>query len=350
MADISVQLSEQKRLVDFKTFDLSVKELISMVNDGIINISPDYQRKFRWDDERQSMLIESIYLGIPVPSLFMATNNDSTWEVIDGLQRISTLIRFATPLDASARTKIDKRDYLKLKGLEKLSAMNGKTIEDLPPSLKLDFLLKPIKVITLSDKSEPQVRFDLFQRLNTGGITLTDQEIRNCVYKGSFNSFIKRLSKDVRLHALIKKPTSADNDGTYEELVLRFFAYLFNRDLFVHNVKDFLNAFMRWGSENYDERTYEQIYNRVLDELSVLEFGIVKNVDRKTTSTVFFEAITVGAAEALNNGVDHLNLEGFYNWVADVEFNRLVTGATNSRAMIDSRIQYTREKFSRANV
>ena len=346
MPDISVQLSEQKRLVDFKTYDLSVKELISLVSDGIVNISPDYQRKFRWDDERQSLLVESIFLGIPVPSLFMATNADSTWEVIDGLQRTSTIIRFVADLDSKARQKIGKMDYLRLKGLEKLSEMNGLTVEDLPYSLKLDFLMKPIKVITLSDKSEPQVRFDLFQRLNTGGITLTDQEIRNCVYKGSFNDFIKRLSQDNRLHSLVAKPPKASQDGTYEELVLRFFAYLYNRDLFVHNVKDFLNLFMKWASNHYDEREYEQIYNKELDESSGLEHGIVKTVGRNSTSTVLWEAVTVGAAETLRNGKEHLNLDGFYDWVADEDFNRLITGATNSRPMIDRRIEFTRTKFS----
>lgn len=350
MPELSVQLSEQKRLVDFKTYDFSVKELVSMVNDGIVDISPDYQRKFRWKDEQQSLLIESIFLGIPVPSLFMATNSNSTWEVIDGLQRLSTLVRFVSPLDAPARIKINKSDYLKLKGLEKLSEMNGKTIEELPYSLKLDFLLKPMKVITLSDKSDPQVRFDLFQRLNTGGISLTDQEIRNCIYKGSFNDFIKRLAQDERLHNLTMKSVRAEDNGTYEELVLRFFAYLYNRDLFVHNVKDFLNVFMKWASTNYNEREYESIFNRVFDELSRLEHGIVKNIGRRNTSTVFWEAITVGAAEALRNGIEQLNIDGFYEWVTEDEFNHLVIGATNSRAMIDRRIEYTCNKFSQAHV
>lgn len=346
MAELSVQLNEQKRLVDFKTYDFSVKELVSMINDGIINISPEYQRKFRWDDERQSMLIESIFLGIPVPSLFMATNNDATWEVIDGLQRLCTIIRFVAELDSNARQKVGKNDYLRLKNLDKLTEMNGKTIEDLSHSLKLDFLLKPIKVITLSDKSDFQVRFDLFQRLNTGGISLTDQEIRNCVYKGRFNVFIKRLSLDERLRRLTMKPKSALEDGTFEELVLRFFAYLFKRDLFEHNVKDFLNQFMGWAMMNYDERVYEEIFNSVFDELSCLQHGIVKIPGRRSTSTVFWEAVTVGAAEALMNGIEHLNLNDFYEWASDPIFNRLVTGATNSRVMIENRIQYTREKFS----
>lgn len=145
MEDISVQLSEQKRKVDFKTYDISVKELISMVSDGIVNISPDYQRKFRWDDVRQSLLVESVFLGIPVPSLYMATNTNATWEVIDGLQRISTIIRFAADLNSPARNKIGKLDFLKLTGLEKLSLMNGKTIDQLSATLRLDFLLVMFK-------------------------------------------------------------------------------------------------------------------------------------------------------------------------------------------------------------
>lgn len=93
--DLQKQLMEQKMKVDFNTYDLSIKELISMVNDKLINIAPEYQRQFRWDKERQSSLIESIFLGIPIPSLFMATNADGTWELIDGVQRVSTILCFA---------------------------------------------------------------------------------------------------------------------------------------------------------------------------------------------------------------------------------------------------------------
>ncbi len=93
--DLQKRLMEQKMKVDFNTYDLSIKELIGMVNDKLINIAPEYQRQFRWDKERQSSLIESIFLGIPIPSLFMATNADGTWELIDGVQRVSTILCFA---------------------------------------------------------------------------------------------------------------------------------------------------------------------------------------------------------------------------------------------------------------
>lgn len=182
MADFLQQLAEQKRKVDFNTYDMTTKELVSLVADGTINISPEYQRQFRWEEERQSSLIESIFLGIPVPSLFMATNSDNTWEVIDGVQRLSTIINFVTEPDSDIRKKIKRSDPLKLQGLNKLSLFNDHTFSELPSTIRLEFNLKPIKIITLSDKSDKLVRFDLFERLNTGGVKLSDQEIRSCVY------------------------------------------------------------------------------------------------------------------------------------------------------------------------
>ena len=91
--DLQKELMEQKMKVDFNTYDFSIKELISMVNDKLI-ILPEYQKQFRWI-RQESSLIESIFLGIPIPSLFMATNADGTWELIDGVQRVSTILCFA---------------------------------------------------------------------------------------------------------------------------------------------------------------------------------------------------------------------------------------------------------------
>ena len=191
MIDLNSELMEQKMKVDFNTYDLSVKELLSMVNDGLINIAPEYQRQFRWDVERQSSLVESLFLGIPVPSLFMATNVDGTWEVIDGVQRLSTMICFAGDDNVRKKVNAKKAEPLKLKGLSKLANFNDKRFADLPVGVQNKFKLTSIKVITLSDKSDKDVRFDLFERLNKGGVNLTPQEIRSCVYRGGFNDFLK---------------------------------------------------------------------------------------------------------------------------------------------------------------
>ena len=189
--DLQSQLMEQKMKVDFNSYDLSIKELISMVNEGLIDIAPDYQRQFRWDEERQSSLIESLYLGIPVPVLFMATNADGTWELIDGVQRVSTILCFAGTDEDRKRINKKEAKPLKLTGLKKLSLFNDKTYEELPIDIQTKFKLTSLKITTLSDKSDKAVRFDLFERLNRGGVTLSDQEIRACVYRGRFNDLLQ---------------------------------------------------------------------------------------------------------------------------------------------------------------
>ena len=119
------QLDQQRRKVDFDTYDIIVQQLITMVESGAIDVAPAYQRQFRWDKTRRSHLVESVLLGIPVPSLFMATNKDGTWELVDGVQRLSTLVQFAGTQEA--RTKLDLHEPLALGELGKLSEFNGMT-------------------------------------------------------------------------------------------------------------------------------------------------------------------------------------------------------------------------------
>lgn len=342
--DIIEELSEQKRKVDFNTYDISVKELISMVSDSLINIAPEYQRQFRWDDPRQSLLIESIFLGIPVPPLFMATNSDGTWEVIDGVQRLSTIINFVADKDSKAREIIQKNDLLKLKDLKKLKSCNDITFTDLPKLVKLDFLLKPIKITTLSDKSDKSVRFDLFERLNTGGIKLSEQEIRSCIYRGKFNDFIKETSQNENFKTTVKLPKNDEQDGSREELVLRFFAYLNNKEKFEHSVIDFLNDYMEDSSKKFNYAENESIFNIVFAKLNQLEHGIVKSATRSITSYILFEAVAVGAAEALKEKND-ICIDDFYEWVKDKDFNKLITGATNTRSRVLERIEFCKNKF-----
>ncbi|MFD1045153.1 DUF262 domain-containing protein [Kibdelosporangium lantanae] len=122
------ELDQQRRRVDFDTYDVTVDELIRRVEKGRIDVAPAYQRKFRWDLERQSALIESIFLGIPVPPLFMATNAEpgksSNWEVVDGLQRVTTLVNFAGNQLARERISLTQ-DPLQLAELRKLVSFNG---------------------------------------------------------------------------------------------------------------------------------------------------------------------------------------------------------------------------------
>ena len=343
MVDLNSELMEQKMKVDFNTYDLSVKELLSMVNDGLINIAPDYQRQFRWDEERQSSLIESLFLGIPVPSLFMATNLDGTWEVIDGVQRLSTMICFAGDENVRAKVNAKKVEPLKLTGLLKLINFNSKTFSDLPIGVQNKFKLTSIKVTTLSDKSDKDVRFDLFERLNKGGVNLTPQEIRSCVYRGGFNNFLKELSEDPNFRKCVHLSASQENDGTREELVLRFFAYLYDLDSFEHSVKEFLNNYMEKADKKFNYSENDKLFRKVFEVLSdALPNGISKG--RKHTPLNLFEAVSVGAALAYKkNG--KINSEGIEEWLKDKKLLKYITGATNSKPRVIGRISFCEKKF-----
>ncbi|MEH8031852.1 DUF262 domain-containing protein [Gallibacterium anatis] len=338
------ELGEQKRKVDFNSYDFSVKELVSMVAEGIIDIAPEYQRQFRWEDERQSKLIESLLLGIPIPNIFMATNNDGSWEVIDGVQRLTTIIRFMDNQDAKNRTNV--QDTLTLKSLEKLPSFNKQSFTKLPHKIKLDFMLRTLKVTTLTDKSDLDVRFDLFERLNTGGIKLTAQEIRSCVFRGNFNEFVKRMAQDKNFIKATQLKEQRKKDGTAEEAVLRFFAFLHNYQNFKYNVTSFLNNYMAFANKDFDYEQNEKLFKKTFKELSQLEFGISKGqtTRRSGFKINFYEGVAVGAALALQQK-EKLDLTNFYNWINDPTFIESTTGATNRPKMVQHRIEFCKENF-----
>lgn len=335
------QLKGQRLKVDFNTYDLSIKEILSMIEDKIIDIAPAYQRKFRWDDKRQSSFIESIFLGIPIPSLFMATNEDNSWELIDGVQRISSIINYIG--NNELRERFELKDELKLAGLSKLSKFNGKKFNQLPLSIQLNFKLASIKVTTLSDKSDDKVRFDLFERLNRGGVTLSDQEIRSCVYRGEFNDFLKELSQSEDFKKCIKLTHSQKNDGTKEELVLRFFAFMYRYETFDHSVVDFLNDYMKEANKNFNFYEGRNIFENVFRKLKeALPNGIVKN--RNVTPLNLYEGISVGAGLAFKNK-GSINTVNILELINSDELKKYSTGSTNSKTNVRGRIELCKARF-----
>lgn len=343
MKSLQEELMEQKMKVDFNTYDISLKELISMVKDNLINIAPDYQRQFRWDTERQSALIESLFLGIPIPSLFTATNADGTWELIDGVQRVSTIICFIG--DKQLREKISEKNNnaLKLSGLNKLKTFNNRFFSDLPIDIQIKLKLSSIKITTLSDKSDRDVRFDLFERLNKGGVILTAQEIRSCVYRGQFNDFLRKLAADPNFIKCVHLSRTQEMDGTREELVLRFFAYLYDIDNFDHSVKEFLNDYMAKANKHFAYEENEKLFRIVFQALnSALPNGI--NKGRKNTPLNLYEAVAVGAALAYKNS-GKINTANIQEWIKDKDLIKYTTGATNSKPRVLGRINFCQRRF-----
>ena len=296
LENISLQLEKERRTVSFDTYDLAVRQILDMLATKDINIAPEYQRKFVWEETRQSEFIESVFLGLPTPSLFMATNKDSTWDVVDGVQRLSTLAHFAGTSDQ--RKKILHSDSaLILSGIEKLTSFVGNSFDDLPKSIQLAFHTRSIRVTVLNDKSDLSVRFDLFERLNSGGVKLQPQEIRNCIYQGAFNDKLKKLVHEANFKKVVKVSSADASNGRHEELVLRFFAFTEKYLEFDHSVDDFLNKYMDKANHVMPAPTIFSVFPQVFKFLAKeLPHGIIRG--KNITPINLFEAISVGTALA----------------------------------------------------
>ncbi len=340
------QLQEQRRKVDFDSYDITVDELVRRVALGRIEIAPAYQRQFRWDPARQSRLIESILLGIPVPPLFMATNTDeaagTSWEVVDGLQRLLTLTNFLGDADTRKIARLDG-EPLKLSGLEILPSLDGQYASDLTADLRTGLEDRPIKVIVLNDKSDLQVRFDLFERLNTGGVKLTDHEVRESVFMGEFVDLLTELAASNDFKTVVTLPKGRQIDGTPQDYVLRFFAFRDEYEAFDHSVKDFLTDYCARAARNPNLDERREVFHRTF-QLLARTFPHGLKTRKGTTPVNLFEGVAVGAALALDAEPD-LGPPQSGEWVSSPELKSFTTGATNNRSRVSGRVEFCRDRF-----
>lgn len=223
---------DQQRVYSDKA-DLSVYELYRRHRRGRINLQPDFQRFYVWGNGQiASRLVESILLEIPVPVIYLSEEEDGTYVVIDGQQRLTALFNF---LD---------NEY-GLRGLEVLTDLNRRRFQDLPDDLQDKLENSTLRVIQIRKQSHPDVRFEIFKRLNSGSVKLNDQELRNCVYRGAYNDLLTELANDADFQQLLglKEPHNRMRD---REMVLRFCAFQHSSHLnYKPSMKRFLNSDMR---------------------------------------------------------------------------------------------------------
>ena len=239
--------------VHTETKDITLSQLREMVDANDILTSPDYQRNYVYDDKRASLLVESILIGIPIPIIYLCEEDEGIFSVIDGQQRIMSFTRYL------------KNDF-QLCGLSTLAALNGKFFRDLDKPMQRRLRSKSLKAICL-DRDSQELKYEIFSRLNLGAIKLKDQEVRNCIFRGSFNSMLRRIADtDENVKTLFH---NADNKRmAFEERILRFFAM---RD-FYHisgTMKDTMNRFMtKHQNDSADEiAEMEDQYRSVMDTI-----------------------------------------------------------------------------------
>ena len=169
-------LDIKKKDVKTDQYPMSIGEIVGLYERGELILRPQYQRYFRWSVEQKSKLIESILIGLPLPSFFMAQDESGNWEVVDGMQRLSTILDFMGELRGANVTQDGYKRFDRLcDNLFYLDAFGGKVWEDLSRRIQLDFKRTKIQLIVLLRETSADAKFELFQRLNSGGTAISGQ-------------------------------------------------------------------------------------------------------------------------------------------------------------------------------
>lgn len=342
--EAEAQIRENQKKVDFDVKEFTIEYYVNKFGTGEFFI-PDYQRDFVWDEKRQAKFIESVVLGLPIPFIFVADVYDSddkddeseegNLEIVDGCQRISTLASFVN-------------NKLQLKDLEILDKLNGIYFKNFSPARQKRFLNSTIRMIQISDKSDADVRFMMFERINTGSVVLKAMEQRKGIHRGKFMDFIYECAKNPLFIKLTCFTDRMRRRGEAEELILRFFAYSEKYLDFKYSVSDFLNDYVQEKNETgFDIEILNVKFQRMLEFVDVyFPNGFLRKQGANKTPRMRFEAISVGVLLALDSKPD-LQPSSVETWLDSDAFIQEISGGSsiNTPTKVKSRIQFVRNKL-----
>lgn len=334
--------------IDVTTRTTTVDLLLARVANKRINIMPEYQRRWGiWDATRQSRLIESLLLRIPLPVIYAAEDEDERWEIVDGIQRLSTIARFVRP-------EIIGEQPLLLSGLEYLKAYDGKSYNDLSEKLQTRLRETEIVVHVIRHGTPPMVKFNVFARINSGGVKLSPQELRLAITPGPARDILgKWASSEAFLTATDHsvKPMRMDD----QELVLRFVAFqLLGVQSYRHSDMDgfliqAIRKLNRLQAKELD--AVEDAFTRAM----VTAYGIFgadafrkrlfPDAVKMPINKALFEALSVGIASLTDHQalylIDRRDMvkEAFMELCADRQFESAVSQGTSDVGKVNLRFE-----------
>jgi hypothetical protein len=307
---LSQQLAIARRRVVSDGYEMSVGEVLSLYRDGELVISPEFQRLFRWDESQKTRFIESLLLGIPIPPIFVFQQESGVWELVDGLQRVSTLLQFT-----GALTSVGGREVgpLELEGTSLVPGLADMRWEARDSDDKLCFDVSQqltikrarIRVEILKKESDPDAKYELFQRLNTGGSPLSEQEVRNCVLvmvNRPFYTWLVAQTARASFVNTVSLTEAAQSQQKHIELALRFVAFRHVPYSPGLDVNEYLDAAALQLTRKDDafRTTESSIFERTFDLLSG---ALGDNAFRKWDGVRHTGPFLISGFEAIAHGV-----------------------------------------------
>lgn len=342
----------QMRQIVTQKLDLPISTLPAMLKDQI-KINPEFQRRDRWDEARQSRLIESLLMNVPIPPVFLGEDDYGYYVVLDGRQRLTAIQSF---LDNS----------LELVGLEVWSDLNGARFGDLVKrGLDKHLTRRFISAIALLKESSAVIKYDVFDRLNTGGVKANEMEVRNAVFRGEFTDLLHSLSRHPAFCEVWNIPTDlveAQANSLYQKMtdlsiVLRFFA-LYDPESMEGPFKDFLGDFMDSRNKQYlidkclKDADTDKFERAVVNSLKIFGANGLRNPLKQTKgsqSLPISEAIMIALADYDPKVITDIVAEAVRNRFAilcsDPAFVKATSGGTNGKGAILTRVGMAKEAF-----
>lgn len=342
-------VSGTKNSLSTDRMDISFGEIMSMYERDELIIDPEFQRLFRWSNDQQTRFIESLLLGIPIPPIFVAEDKDGKWELVDGVQRISTVLSFFGLLKAfpeKNKWTLTTGDFVPL--------LKDYNIDNLPLKLNLNLKRAACRIEIINWNSKIDMRYELFKRLNTGGSPLTDQEIRNCIFRGEsteFNNILRKLSEKEVFKNLIVFTDKQKAEKYPEELVLRFSSLVYNSENITESLSVYMTDFMRDVVKNKTVNFVELecLFDRTFNLISPLGCEIFKGANGSFSSS-YFDGITIGIARNIDY-YEQTNLEFLTQKIKELrnseKFKKFMGTAASSKDRVIGRIRIAVEIFSR---
>lgn len=326
------QLDEKKVFTENK--DIPLSQLKEMFDDGDIDTQPMYQRDFLEDWIKASRLIESVLLSIPIPTVYLCQEKDETLSVIDGQQRLTSFIKYL-------------KNEFALKGLQELPELNGKKYSELDKAIQKKLKNSTIHAITLLKESE-ELKYEIFARLNLGSEKLKDQELRNCIYRGSFNTMLEDIASSNKY--LPELFASENKRKSYQERILRFFA-LRDYNNYKSSMPKTLNSYMAQHQNDSASEIKTQkdlftgtidIIKQVLGKNAFLQFDKSKGTYIDKFSPSVYDSIVVPFSffdkHALMKHADAIRAKISDIREHDEEYSNFADRSTTSKSSVIGRI------------
>lgn len=350
--DAELNISNNIKIRDRKLFvhpyDYSIRSLKEQVEDGTLVLADDFQRRRVWDDTKASRLIESLLINVPIPVCYFAELEDSSCSVIDGQQRLTAIYRYLN-------------DDFKLKSLKIRDDLNKLKFSQLGVVDQRSIKLRIIRCVVILKDSDPEIRFDVFDRLNSNSVKLNRQELRNSLYKGSLNNLVKDLSKN-EIFKKLRRAKDVEKRMNDCEMILRFFAFYFNGDKYQGKLPKFLDDYLQSGMK-FNSQTLErhrEVFLKTIDVIYIVfgenSFRRYDPIDRTWKSAInraVFDVMMLCFSRLTLESIEHKRdviISEFKELFTDSNFEDAIASQPEKVDRMQSRLDLWRERLDRIGI